>query len=536
MQTIKYLKQSVEEGIKYVQSFPDVQEAEVAAFSNTQSVVRVNYTSHIPCNGVEEPKSKEDYGISVRVALKTSDGIKIGFGSEANNCSLDGVRIALEKARDGAVSDLEFVSLPDPSAVNHERTLFNYHDQAVMDLSDKEFVRAGWRILNGAIEKFQCSQVLKEFVVRKNLSAVSDLGLIVGGDLTIIAERAAICSTHMPEAMVDESTIITATLTAMVEKCVSKGTGYGMYSRLFDLDDWVGREAVQNAIDGCGIMTDEGLQEPVGIPSGAYDIVFGSEPVSDMLNNLVLPGLTASAFYEGESPFMGMMGRLIASPEINLYDDAVNPKYVAAKGMTCEGIPTKRTDLIQNGVLSDLLSNWYETNRLLRDGNAKEKLGMHPFRLFAEGKLQPASGFRFGTGGGRRYDSTPGIAGTTTILTGTDPKPVEELIGMVKDGLYVGRIWYCYPMNGLAAGDFTTTVIADSYVIKKGKITAPLKANAIRINDNILRVFRDIKGVSDRNRGSILWAADEVPYAPDVLVRNVPVEEIGAGGAMTAGG
>jgi len=45
--------------------------------------------------------------------------LKIGFGSEPTDLSLEGVRRALEKARLGAVLDPEFVSLPKGPSGTH---------------------------------------------------------------------------------------------------------------------------------------------------------------------------------------------------------------------------------------------------------------------------------------------------------------------------------------------------------------------------------------------------------------------------------
>ncbi|MBI2016170.1 MAG: hypothetical protein HYS77_11635, partial [Candidatus Rokubacteria bacterium] len=96
----------------------------------------------------------------------------------------------------------------------------------------------------------------------------------------------------------------------------------------------------------------------------------------------------------------------------------------------------------------------------------------------------------------------------------------------VRDGLYIGRIWYTYPINGLRAGDFTCTVVADSYIIRDGRIAQPLRANAIRINDNIARVLDNIAGITRDVKGTIVWAADEVVYAPEIAVRAVRVDAI----------
>ena len=540
MQTLAHLADSVRNALAHTATISDIQEAEVFASSNSQKVFRLNYTSHMPSNGGEEPKSTENFGIGIRVVFKTPDGVKVGFGSEANNISLDGVKIALEKARQGAVLDPEFTGLPRQGTL--KRKLFNYHDPEMMDMkektlieAEKKFVDAGWKILDGSIEEFLSSKSLKILAGHKE-KTLAKLGLIAGGDLTIIAERIAIGSTHLPDVQTDESTIATISITDMVEEYDAKGSGYGSYNKLSSINQQAGQDAAKNAINACGVQNPEkwrgatlNFREPMGLPSGSYTVIFGHQPVSDMISNLVLPGLTTGAFYGMSSPFMGKMGKLVASTEINLYDDATNLNYVGAKAITCEGLPTRSVDLIKKGVLNDLLSNWYETERLLhKDPRAEEKLGQDPKILHSEGKLLPSSGFRFSTGGGRGYDSTPGIAGTNVILEGTNPKQLEELLQGMAYGIYIGRIWYCYPINGSRSGDFTATVVGDSFVIKNGKIFAPLKANSLRINDNILRILNAVKAAGNQMKSAILWAADEIPVACDLLVSEVVVEEIGA--------
>jgi PmbA protein len=102
----------------------------------------------------------------------------------------------------------------------------------------------------------------------------------------------------------------------------------------------------------------------------------------------------------------------------------------------------------------------------------------------------------------------------------------EELIRRVDRGLYVGRIWYTYAINGLRAGDFTCTVVGDSFIIRDGRLAAPLKANTVRINDNIIRVLDSVAGITKDARGTIVWAADEVVYTPEIAVTGVHVDAI----------
>jgi hypothetical protein len=72
---IAELKRAVEAALALLAAEPGVREAEVFAAVNRSLVTRLNYTSHIPCNGVEEPKSTEMSGLGLQVVLESdSDG------------------------------------------------------------------------------------------------------------------------------------------------------------------------------------------------------------------------------------------------------------------------------------------------------------------------------------------------------------------------------------------------------------------------------------------------------------------------------
>jgi len=528
MRTLAELSSAAAEALVRVRAREDILEAQIVVSANVHNVIRFNFTSRIPCNGVEEVKSKEDFGIGVTAVFRMPDGsTKVGSGSEANNITVDGLNIALQKALEGAVDDPEFVSLPRPLE-GVERVLVNYHDPRMLELSNKGFIDSGWKILDGVVAEFSASEALKKFAAGLGKEP-HELRLVAGGDLNIICERFAIVSTSMPEVQTDESTVSTSQITSMVEDFNAKGTGYGSYTSLESFSDAAGRKSAGNAVLACGVHREDAVEPPMRLASGRYTVIFGPQAISDILNNLVAPSLTASAFYHEDTPFLGKMRQIVASRELNIYDDATDRTQVGAKGITCEGLPTRRVDLIKEGRLVGLLSNWYETMRLLhKDEKAAEKLGVKPEELFKEGGLLPSSGFRFGgRGGGRGYDTTPGISGTNIFIKGTNPAPLSEMIAGIRMGIYIGRIWYCYPMASLAAADFTATVIGDSFVIKDGKLFAPLRANVARLNDNVTRVLNSIEAVSDSSEAIVLWAADEIPVAADMLVTGVRVDEIG---------
>jgi hypothetical protein len=490
---------------------PGIEEVEVFAATNASLLARLNYTSHIPCNGVEEPKSSESYGLGIQAVFDTPHGHLIGFGSEPSDLGIAGAERALAKARRAAVADPEFVSLP--LASREPRALADYHDPHLLAVADEQLVEAGWTIVNGGLGAFIASARLGEMA--DSDAALRRLGLILSGDVTMLQERIAVVSTHMPEVQTDESTLITAFVTAMVEAREAKGSGWSTGTHLAQFTDEAGVEAARAAIAAI---------DGERVPAGRYTVVFGPQPVADLLNNIVIPACHASAFYSSSTPFLGRLGRRVASPLLSVYDHGALPGLMGSKGITCEGLPTGRTDLIRHGVLTGCLANWYEAQRLLRDRALADKLGASGPAAVAA--LVPRNGFRFGEGGGRQFDSQPGVAASNVVVEGSEPVSREALLRRVGDGLYVGRIWYTYPINGLRAGDFTCTVVADSAIIRDGRLVAPLKPNTIRINDNIATFLENVVGVTKDAKGTIVWAADEVVYAPEIAVSGVRIDAI----------
>ena len=221
---------------------------------------------------------------------------------------------------------------------------------------------------------------------------------------------------------------------------------------------------------------------------------------------------------------MGKVGQRVASEELYLYDDGSMPGLAASRAITDEGVPTGRTDLIKNGVLAGFLSNYYEQQRMLRDPKGAEKLGVDPAE-YADA-IAARNGFRTGRGGGRNFDAMPSITPTNLVIEGKTPQTSEEVLRQVGDGIYIGRIWYTYPVNGIAAGDFSGTIVGDSYIIKDGRITAPVKPNTLRMNENIHNVLNNILAVGSERRGTVRWSSDQVTWAPEVAVEGFRLDEI----------
>ena len=515
MLPLSKLRTAAREALAYVRAQPDVEDAEVFASANGNLTVRLNYTSHIPSNGVEEPKSVESYGLGLRAVFRSPQGRKIGFGSEPSDLSLEGARNALEKARRGAVLDTEFLSLPRaPSAPAFRSRAAKYHDPAVMRIGNTRLLETGWSMLEKGLQAFQSSEDLLSLA--GSPEQLPELGLILGGDVVLLQERMAIASTQMPRVQTDESTLVMSSVTAMVEEGDAKGSGWSVSSHLVDFTGESAADAARRAIESVNGQR---------VPGGEYRVILGPQAVSEILEWILMPGLRVDMFFAGASPFMGRFGQQVASSQLHIYDDGAAPGLAGSKAITDEGLPTGRTDLIRDGVLSGLLSDHYNSQRILNDPKGSEKLGVEPKDV--AGAIAPRNGFRPGNGGGRDFGSPPSITPTNLIIEGSPGHSHEELLRLVGDGLYIGRIWYTYPVNGITAGDFSGTVVGDSYIIKDGKLSAPLKPNTLRMNDNVLRVINNILGIGSDRQGTVRWSSDQVTWAAEVAVAEFSLEEIG---------
>jgi len=151
----------------------------VFAALNRALLTRLNYTSHIACNGVEEPKSTEMTGLGVHAVFDGPDGRPLlGFGSEPSDLTPDGARRALAKARQAAVHDPASARCRGPTG--EPRALTDYHDPRLMEITDPELVEAGWKVVSGGLRAFMASSRLADLVPDE--AGLKRLGLILGGE------------------------------------------------------------------------------------------------------------------------------------------------------------------------------------------------------------------------------------------------------------------------------------------------------------------------------------------------------------------
>ncbi|MBV8452918.1 MAG: hypothetical protein JOZ29_11680 [Deltaproteobacteria bacterium] len=162
----------------------------------------------------------------------------------------------------------------------------------------------------------------------------------------------------------------------------------------------------------------------------------------------------------------------------------------------------------------------------MNDEHRDEKLG--PAAAELNSNFSPRSAYRLGEGAARRFDAHPGANATSVIMKTLTGVGQAELLAAVGDGIYVGRVWYTYPINGQRAGDVTCTISGDSYVIRDGKLAAPLAPNCLRINANIEQIFAHPLAVGSKSEAAIVWGAPELYFVPALAVKDLALSTVGA--------
>ncbi len=501
------LKSFAREAAAIVARNKDVAQFEIYCVSGDNRIARLNYTSDIPCRGVEELKSHSADGFQIRIVTKR-DAHEVGTAYEAGDFSTDAIRAVLKRAQQNTIVDPHFSGFPtEPRKL--PATKIEKSDLA--RASDASLVDAAWSTLRGAIGA----------LAKSDVATRPHPALVLGGDVSIYCDRIALANSNFSDIRTDESAHFSSSVTALIESLNAKGTASAVGRSVADMKRVaarLGREAAGRAL---------GMHHGVRPEAQSYRVVLGPQPVAEIINYMILGSLTTGSFHAASSAYHGKFGTDVMDKRLSLFDDPVMRSGAVIRAITCEGIPAKRIDLIREGKLVGLLSNFYDSHRLATDDERTEKLGMPAEKV----PVFPAlNGYRLGEGGGRRFDQSPGSSGTNIVMKARGGIDDDAVIRKVRDGLYIGRVWYTYPINGQRAGDFTCTVSGDSYVIRNGRLAEPIAPNALRINSNIENVFRGMIAAGKRSHAAIVWGSSESFHVPALACEGITVAMVGQGG------
>jgi PmbA protein len=193
--------------------------------------------------------------------------------------------------------------------------------------------------------------------------------------------------------------------------------------------------------------------------------------VSTSILEHIFEGINGDAVYRGATFLAGKLGQKIAADSVTVVDDGTIPGGFGTSPFDGEGIPTRRTVVIENGVLNSYLLNTYTA----------KKLG-----------LQTTANASRGLAG------TPGI-GPGNFFVQPGKKTPQEIIAAIPDGLYVTE--FLGHGANLVTGDYSRG--ASGLWISGGELAYPVEE--ITVAGNLKEMFFNISEIgSDLEfRGSV---------------------------------
>jgi len=177
----------------------------------------------------------------------------------------------------------------------------------------------------------------------------------------------------------------------------------------------------------------------------------------------IFEGVNGDSVYRGASFLAGKLGQKIAGERVNVIDDGTMPGGFGTSPFDGEGVPTRRTVVIENGVLNSYVLNTYTAKKLglQTTGNASRGLA-----------------------------GTPGIGpGNYFLQPGT--KTPQQIISEIKDGLYVTE--FLGHGANLVTGDYSRG--ASGMWISGGELAYPVEE--ITVAGNLKEIFFNITEIGN---------------------------------------
>ena len=230
--------------------------------------------------------------------------------------------------------------------------------------------------------------------------------------------------------------------------------------RLADLDspESVGREAARRALRRLGARR---------VPTQQVPIIFAPE-VARSLIGTIFEAASGDAIWRGASFLAGRLGKQIAAPSLTVIDDNIMllPTGMGGFGTTPfdgEGLPTRRTVVVEQGVLRNYLLNTYTAR----------KLGMKSTHNAARGLA-----------------GTPGIGCGNFYLEPGTLTP-EQIIAAVPAGLYVTSLMG-FGVNTVT-GDYSRG--ATGLWIENGAL--PHAVEEVTIAGNLAEMLKNVAAIGN---------------------------------------
>jgi PmbA protein len=220
-----------------------------------------------------------------------------------------------------------------------------------------------------------------------------------------------------------------------------------------DRPEEIGRTAARRALRRLGARQ---------IGTREVPVVFDPDMAASLLRHLA-GAVSGNALYKGMSFLTGKLGQTIAPAHVNVYDDGTLPRALGSKPFDGEGLPTRRTAVVEAGVLASYLFDTYSARKMQSrsTGNAARSIA-----------------------------DSPHVSPTNLLLAAGATSP-EDIIRSVGSGLYVTELMG-FGVNP-TTGDYSRG--ASGLWIENGEFAYPV--SEITIAGNLLQMFQDIEAVGN---------------------------------------
>ncbi len=191
-------------------------------------------------------------------------------------------------------------------------------------------------------------------------------------------------------------------------------------------------------------------------------VIFDPETAQSLLGHLS-SAVSGYSLYKGASFLLGQLGKPIAPTHVNVEDNGRLPGKIGSRPFDGEGLPTRKTMILEQGVLSSYLLDTYSGRKLgmASTGNAARSIGDNP-------TVSPTNLF-FHPG-----DSSP-----------------QDIIRSVTQGLYVTEL-IGFGVN-MVTGDYSRG--ASGFWIENGELAYPVQE--VTIAGNLKHMFQDIESIGN---------------------------------------
>jgi PmbA protein len=393
---------------------------------------------------IETLQESTDQGLGLRVLIDGRQASVSGsdFSPDAINSLIDD---AVELAR--LTSPDDTAGLPDPQELATSFPDLDLWDEAVVNLSPEDQIEMALRTERAAQEY---SDLISNFD-GGGLDS-SHGSVILANSLGFAGEfRTTSCSVaSVPVAAEDGK--------------MQRDYWYDVRRKLSEMDspEVIGATAARRTLRKLGSRA---------VPTQAVPVVLEPNIARDLLGDIFIAASGESIFRKA-SFLVGQLGEKIASERLTVVDDGLIPRGLGSRPFDGEGLPTRRTVVIRNGVLENYLMNSYTARKL---------------------------GLKSTGNAGRGLSGPPGVeAGNLYIEAG--PHTPDEIIKSVSKGLLITEL-LGFGVN-IVTGDYSRS--AGGIWIENGELTFPVQG--VTIAGNLKEMLNSIEMIGNDLdfRGSVI--------------------------------